>query len=95
MISSPGWPGGISVSPSSTSTTLDSVLGSGIPMWPGLRRPWTGLQWVAGEASVSPNPSTTTAPVSRSNCTMTSADNGAEPEKQRLMLVKSICSMRG
>ena len=54
MMSSPSFPVGISVVPSSRSTILTSVSGTGMPTLPGLRLPFRGLTLLTGEVSVSP-----------------------------------------
>ncbi len=54
-------------------------------MLPGLRRPRTGLEWVTGDASDNPYPSTTRAPNRRSKAFMTSSGIAAPPELQNSM----------
>ena len=52
--SSPCVPEGTSVEGSSTLTTFTSVFGTGTPMLPILRRPFSGLACVTGDVSVRP-----------------------------------------
>jgi hypothetical protein len=47
------------------------------------------LQWVDGEVSVSPYPSTSSAPDSRSNCSCTSAGSRAAPDTHTRRLDRS------
>src|SRR5207245_158987 len=61
------------------STTFASVSGNGMPMH-SLTTPFRGLQWVTGDASVRPYPSTSRPPVAASNCFRTSFGRGAAPE---------------
>jgi len=82
------------VVPVSKSTTIASVLGIGRPMVPARRSPRIGLQWVTG-ASESPYPSTSLAPVSRSNCSCTGTGRGAAPEIHALSERKLYCSTFG
>ncbi len=81
------------MTPSASDTIFASVPGSGSPMLPVLRTPWSGLQCVTGDASDNPKPSTIRAPVSSSKRRVTSLGNGADPEIQALTLVRSKRSM--
>ena len=80
-ISSPGSPTGISTSPVSTSTILESVLGTGTPILPSRPSPAkVGLKCVTGEASESPYPSKMGLPTWASNERLRGTGNAEPPE---------------
>src|SRR5699024_10231734 len=65
----------------SSSTTLLSVSGSGIPILPIFLVPVAGFRLVDGEASDKPKPSPITALVRFSNLLITSIGKGADPQE--------------
>src|ERR1051326_7257465 len=95
MHSPPGPGGSTSFEGSSTSTDLHSVFGTGRPMVPILRFPSKGFPCEIGAVSDSPYPSTSTPPVTASNCSCTSSGSGAAPEKQNLIDVMSVFERLG